>query len=197
MRRWLSFLMFVIVSHLQLRSTISLGARVKIPRFLRLGKQCRVRSGCFIDVPGPHKVVLGDRVHFNRGAYLGAFAPVQIGDRTDINRSASIDARGAVTIGCDVLIGPYAQLIAYQHGFSSPDRPINVQGLVAGPITIGDDVWIGAGAIILAGVTIGNGSVVGAGAVVTHSCPPYSILAGVPARIIGARDGLAAPTENV
>ena len=197
MKRWLSFLAFVVSAHWRLNSVISLGARVKIPRFLRLGKQCRIQSGCLIDVPGPHKVVLGDRVHFNRGAYLGAFAPVRIGDRTNINRCASIDARGAVTIGCDVLVGPYAQLIAYQHAFSSLERPINIQGLVAGPITIEDDVWIGAGAIILANVTIGSGSIVGAGAVVTRSCPPYSILAGVPARVIGRRDGLSAPPESV
>lgn len=197
MTRWLSFLMFAIVSHLRQESRISLGARIKVPRFLRLGKQCRLQSGCFIDVPGPHEMVLGDKVHINRGAYLGAFAPLRIGDRTDINRNASIDARGEVTIGCDVLVGPCAQIIAYQHAFASPERPINTQGLVAGRIAIGDDVWIGAGAIILAGVTIGEGSIIGAGAVVTRSCPSYSILAGVPARIIGTRDGRVAPTENV
>jgi acetyltransferase-like isoleucine patch superfamily enzyme len=196
-KRWLSFLIFVIASHLRLKSTISLGARIKGPRFIRLGRQCRIQSGCFIDAPGPHAVVLGERVHINRGAYLGAFAPVRIGDRTDINRNASIDARGAVTIGCDVLVGPYAQLIAYQHAFSSLDLPINVQGLVAGPISIGNDVWIGAGAIVLGDVTIGSGSIVGAGAVVTRSCPPYSILAGVPARIIGTRNGPYAPQESV
>lgn len=197
MRRWLSFVIFVITSHVRLESTISLGARIKFPRFLHLGKTCRIQSGCFIDVPGPHEMVLGDKVHINRGAYLGAFAPLRIGDRTDINRNASIDARGEVIIGCDVLVGPYAQIIAYQHTFVSPERPINVQGLVAGPITIGDDVWIGAGAIILAGVTIGNGSIVGAGAVVTRSCPPYSILGGVPARVIGTRGGRVALAENV
>lgn len=197
MARWLRFLIFAMVSHLRQESRISLGARIKVPRFLRLGKQCRLQSGCFIDAPGPHEVVLGDKVQINRGAYLGAFAPVRIGDRTDINRNVSIDARGPVTLGCDVLVGPYAQLIAYQHEFSSPERPINVQGLVTGPITIGDDVWIGAGAIVLADVTIGSGSIIGAGAVVTRSCPPYSILAGVPARIIGTRDGRSAPPESI
>jgi acetyltransferase-like isoleucine patch superfamily enzyme len=185
------------ISHLRQESRISLGARVKVPRFLRLGKQCRLQSGCFIDVSGPHEVVLVDKVQINRGTYVGAFAPVRIGDRTDINRNVSIDARGSVTLGCDVLVGPYAQIIAYQHEFSSPERPINVQGLVPGPIFIGDDVWIGAGAIVLAGVTIGSGSIIGAGAVVTRSCPPYSILAGVPARVIGARDGRSVPPGSV
>lgn len=196
MKRWLSFLVFVVSTHWRLQSTIALGARIKFPRFLRLGRTCRIQSGCVIDAPGPAELVMGDGVRINRGAYLGAFAPLRIGDRTDINRNASIDARSEVNIGRDVLIGPYAQLIAYQHVFSSPDRPINTQGLLPGPITIGDDVWIGAGAIILSGVSIGAGSVVGAGAVVTRSCAPYSILAGIPAKVIGTRNGQAAAMES-
>jgi galactoside O-acetyltransferase len=187
-RRWLSFLIFAIVSQVRLKASVSLGARIKRPRFLHLGKQCRIQSGCFIDTPGPHTVVLGEKVQINRGTYLGAFAPVRIGDRTAINRNVSIDARGAVSIGCDVLIGPSAQLIAYQHVFKSSDRPINTQGLQAGTITIEDDVWIGAGVIVLADVTIGKGSIVGAGAVVIRSCAPYSILGGVPAKEIGSRE---------
>jgi len=56
-----------------------------------------------------------------------------------------------------------------------------------GPIRIGHDVWIGAGAVLLSGVSIGNGAVIGANAVVTKNFPPYSILGGVPAKLIGFR----------
>lgn len=197
MTRWLSFLWFVLVSQWRLKSAIALGARVKFPRFVHLGRDCRIRAGCHLDAPGPDALVLGDRVQINRGAYLGAFAPLRIGDRSDINRNASIDARGAVSIGRDVLIGPYAQIIAYQHVFAAPEQPINTQGLRVGPISIGDDVWIGAGAIILADVSIGHGSIVGAGAVVTRSCAPFSILAGAPARVIGRRDNQPVAAEQV
>lgn len=61
------------------------------------------------------------------------------------------------------------------------------------PIIVEDDVWIGANAVLVSGVTIGKGSVVGAGAVVTRSFPPYSIIAGVPARTIGTR---GAPSDE-
>lgn len=132
--------------------------------------------------------MLGSDVNLNRGVYLGGFGKrLRIGDRTQVNRGAAIDCRGDVDIGSDVLIGPGAQLIAYQHNFSIKDSPINTQGFVLAPIVIEDDVWIGANAVILAGVSLGKGSVVGAGAVVTASFPPYSIVAGVPARLIGTR----------
>jgi len=71
---------------------------------------------------------------------------------------------------------------------SSPDfRRINQQGHTLKPIVIHDDVWIGGGAIILAGITIGQGAVVAAGAVVTKNVEPYTIVGGVPAKRIKER----------
>jgi acetyltransferase-like isoleucine patch superfamily enzyme len=190
MKLWFSLVWFALLARLRGNSTISLGAHIKHPRNVRLGRGCKIRAGCVIDAPDDLAcVILGDGVDLNRGVYLGAFGRLEIGDRTSINRNAAIDARGTVTIGKDVLIGPRAQVIAYRHVFSSREQPINTQGMVSGNVTIEDDVWIGAGAIVLEGIVIGHGSVVGAGAVVTASCAPYSILAGVPARVIGSRGG--------
>jgi len=65
---------------------------------------------------------------------------------------------------------------------------IKAQGMYSkGGVTIGNDVWIGTHAVILDGVTIGNGSVIAAGAVITKNVEPYSIMAGVPAKLIGHR----------
>lgn len=112
MTRWLGFLLFVIRTQWYLKSTVSLGARVKSPWFLRMEKFCRIQSGCIIDAPGPHELFLGDQLRMNRGVYVGTFAPLRIGDRTDINRSASIDAKGPTTIGRDVWLDANAVIAA-------------------------------------------------------------------------------------
>lgn len=191
MGRWLKLLLFALNARIRLQAKVSLAATIKFPSNIALGRQCIICTGCSIDAPGPAKLVIGDRVHINRGVYLGAFGEhFEIGEGTQFNRNALIDGRGSVRIGRNVLVGPNAQLISYQHRFSDRATPINKQGFDLAEIVIGDDVWIGAGAIVLAGVSIGHGSVVGAGAVVTSSCPPYSILGGVPARIIGERGAI-------
>lgn len=188
MTRWLLLLVFALKVRLSLHAKVSLASTIKFPRFVRLGRGCIIRTGAIIDAPGPHPLILGNGVTLNRGVYLGAFGErFEVGERTQFNRNALVDGRGSVRIGKDVLVGPGAQIISYQHRYESREIPINRQGLETAEVVIEDDVWIGAGAIVLAGVTIGRGSIVGAGAVVTRSCAPYSILGGVPARVIGTR----------
>ncbi len=173
MTRWLFLFLFAVAERIRRKSKISLAAYIKSPKFLRMGSRCAILSGCMIDAPGPSMLVLGNQVSLNRNVYLGAFGKsFEVGDRTQFNRNAYVDGRGSVRIGRDVLIGPYAKLISYQHRFSDIDRPMIDQGIDLAEIVVEDDVWIGAGAVVLAGVTIGHGSIVGAGAVVTRSCPP-------------------------
>jgi acetyltransferase-like isoleucine patch superfamily enzyme len=97
------------------------------------------------------------------------------------------DKRGWITIGNFVRIAPYVAMIATNHRFDRLDVPISAQGHNFGPITIEDDVWIGAHVVVTAGVTIGHGSVIGAGSVVTRDIPAYSIAVGAPARVIKSR----------
>ncbi len=92
-----------------------------------------------------------------------------------------------IKIGDNVLIGPNVVIRAADHNFDNIDIPINMQGHRSGRIIIEDNVWIGANVTIIRDVTIGTGSVIGAGAVVTKDVPPYSIAAGVPARVIKSR----------
>jgi maltose O-acetyltransferase len=93
-----------------------------------------------------------------------------------------------VTIGEDVMMGPDVAIYALNHAFDDLTRPMLVQGHdSADPVKVGDDVWIGARAIILPGVEIGKGCIVGAGAVVTRSVPDYSVVAGNPAVVIRSR----------
>lgn len=197
MKRWILLLMLAIRARLAGKSKISLGARIKFPKHLVLGRKVIVRTGSVIDAPGHCPLVLGDQVNINQGVYLGAFGKhFTVGDRTQFNRNAVVDGRGSIRIGCDVLVGPGAQLISYQHRFADRAQPINRQGLELKEIVIEDDVWIGAGAIVLAGVHLGRGCIVGAGAVVTKSFPAYSILGGVPARVIGERGEPEGPASS-
>jgi maltose O-acetyltransferase len=130
----------------------------------------------------------GKRVKISPTANFKFPENIQIGDDSFVNHLCCIWAspKGRISIGKDVLLGPYTSIISSNHGISS-DQLIRLQEGVDAPITIGNDVWIGAHVVVTAGTTIGDGCVVGAGAVVTKDLPPMSICVGVPARVIGYR----------
>lgn len=105
-------------------------------------------------------ITLGDSVYFNAGCTILDSAPVRIGART--------------------MFGPGVQIYCAEH---AKDPKMRFDGLeVAKPVTIGEDVWIGGGAIILAGATIGDRAIVGAGSVVTRDVPADAVVVGNPAR---------------
>ncbi|MFI9639459.1 sugar O-acetyltransferase [Micromonospora sp. NPDC051925] len=105
-----------------------------------------------------------------------------IGPRSFVNFNAVFLDVARITIGADVQIGPNVQLLTATHPVE-PD-PRRAKWEAAQPITIGDNVWLGGGVIVLAGVSIGENTVVGAGAVVTRDLPPNVIAVGNPARVI-------------
>lgn len=117
---------------------------------------------------------------------------MSIGDYTSIPKgSVFYCTEASLTIGKKVIFGPHPTIITGNHRIdvlgkyimdSKEKLPEN-----DAPVVIEDDVWIGANVTILKGVTIGRGSVVAAGAVVTKSCPPYSIIGGVPAKVLKMR----------
>jgi len=89
--------------------------------------------------------------------------------------------------GDNVICGPRVSFHAENHVYTDPNTPIRLQGVTRRGIVVEADCWIGAGSMILDGVRIGRGTVVAAGAVVTRDVPPYSVVAGVPARVIKSR----------
>ncbi|MEW6270142.1 MAG: acyltransferase [Thermodesulfobacteriota bacterium] len=122
-----------------------------------------------------------------RNVYFMHSYAIRMGRNVHIHWGAFFDGRGGLTIGDDVLIGPHVVIVTSQHHWTDPSLPIVQQGHLPAPVVIGDDVWIGANAVITPGVTVATGTVVGAGSVVTRSTEPYTIVAGVPARPIGER----------
>lgn len=112
---------------------------------------------------------------------------IKIGYNVFINRNVFITAPEPIIIGDNALVGPFVVLNSGRHNYADSTQLIRDQGHTCEPISIGDDVWLGAHVVVMRGVTIGKGAVVGAGAVVTRSVEPYTVVAGVPARQIGRR----------
>ena len=121
------------------------------------------------------------------GQDLGPDPVLRIGDRCVIGRGSHIVAHADITIGDDVWTGPYIYITDQNHGYQDPDVPIGRQWPVNSPVSIGTGSWLGAGAIVLPGARIGRNVVVAAGSVVRGEIPDYSVVAGVPARVVRSR----------
>jgi maltose O-acetyltransferase len=127
----------------------------------------------------------GRNVNVERGALFGY--NIEIGDNSGIGINAQLSTGGGIRIGNNVLMAPDVIILTENHKIDDVTIPIIKTGSKSAPVVIEDDVWIGTRVIILPGVTIGRSSIIGAGAVVSKSIPPYSIAAGVPARVIKKR----------
>ena len=157
--------------------------RMLAPLYQHRGKHSVVHRSARMDTPPYRKFSLGDYSVIESFACINnAVGDVVIGDHTRIGLHNTII--GPVTIGCHVNLAQGITVTALNHNFEASDKRIDEQGVSTTPVTIEDDIWIGANAVILPGVTIGNHSVVAAGAVVTKNVPPHSLVAGVPAKII-------------
>ena len=134
------------------------------------------------------------------GSLIGRFTVVQakrgtlhIGQRAQIGTHCQIQSSNGIQIGDHFITGPQCYLGGSRHGIAlgSPDQPappiLDQPTYSRGPLTIGHDVWLGAGVRIMEGVTVGRGAVVGSGAVVTRDVPDFAVVAGVPAKIVGYR----------
>lgn len=154
------------------------GKHLPVSRRFRPGQKIRVfwarKIGC----------ELGENCNIEAGAEFSG--QVSLGSRSSIGVNAKLD--GPVSIGRDVMMGPECCILTRNHRFDNADVPMIDQGYESvRPVAIGDDVWIGQRAIILPGVTIGGGSIIAAGAVVTSDVEPYSIVGGVPAKLLKKR----------
>ncbi len=130
----------------------------------------------------------GQNINIEKGVFFGNGSEVEIGDNSSIGRDFEVLGPPMFKIGDNVMIGPDVLFITINHRSDRFDVPMKLQGhYEPEPITVCDDVWIGARAIILPGVVIGKGTIVGAGAVVTKDVSEYSVAAGNPARIVKTR----------
>ena len=157
--------------------------RMLAPLYQHRGRHAVIHRSVRMDTPPYRKFSLGDySVVESYSCINNAVGDVIIGDYTRVGLHNTII--GPVTIGSHVNLAQGITVTALNHNFSETDKRIDEQGVSTTPVTIDDDVWIGANAVILPGVSIGTHSVVAAGAVVTKDVPPHSLVAGVPAKVI-------------
>lgn len=126
----------------------------------------------------------GKNVNIEQNAVFGP--NIIIGDNSGIGINCEL--YGPITIGDNVMMGPEVVIYTSGHKFDRLDITMIEQGSTdTEPVVIGSDVWIGRRVMIMPGVKIGDGCVIGAGAVVTKDVPPYSVVGGVPAKVIKTR----------
>lgn len=162
-------------------SSVGRGALIRHPRKIIGGRHITLGSG-FDAFPGL-RIEAFDR-HLDK-----QFSPrITIGDRVSINYDCHIGCVNEITIGNDVLLASRVYISDHSHGspdYHDIDVPPSARKVFSkGPVIIEDGAWIGEGACILPGVRVGRHAIVGANAVVSRDVPPYTIVGGVPARVI-------------
>lgn len=172
------------------------GVRIFCPRCLTIGDDVTIEGPAYLHCLSERGVHIGSHSSFDPNLWLrcrGSLAGpghgyLEIGEHVFIGANGVLGAGGGIRIGSHARIGQCVNIHSENHNFADRNRLIREQGVTYGEVVIEDDVWIGSKATILAGVTVGQGAVIGAGAVVVKSVPPYAIVVGVPARVIGYRD---------
>ncbi len=180
------------------------GVRVYHARHISAGRGLNLEEGCEIVGLSKRGIVFGNRCTVGRQAIIRPTnvlidepgEGLKVGDRSNIGAMSYIGCSGFIEIGKNVMMGPRVSLLAENHNFERTDIPMAEQGVVRSFIKIEDNCWIGSGSTILAGVTVGHDSIIAAGTVVTKDVPPWSIAAGVPARVIRDRRSAQDPAHG-
>ena len=128
---------------------------------------------------------MGKNVNIEHGAFFASGKDISIGDNSGLGINCRV--AGPLAIGNDVMMAPNVSIFTQNHETENIYRPMRLQTAPKKKVTIGNDVWIGANAIILPGVNIGNGAIIAAGSVVTKDVPDLSVVGGNPAKIIKTR----------
>ena len=157
--------------------------RLMAPLYQHRGRSSKIYRSVRMDTPPYRRFWLGHRSVVESYCCINnAVGDIVIGDHTRIGIHCTII--GPVCIGNHVNLAQGITVTALNHNFADTNKRIDEQGISTQPVVIGDDVWIGANAVILPGVTVGSHSVVAAGAVVTKDVPENCVVGGVPAKII-------------
>ncbi len=174
---------------------IGKGVKVRAKKRLSIGSKSKLHDRVYIDALSTENVSIGDNVVIGRDCRIECTGSIKtigkgiiIGNRTSFGPDCFFGAAGGIVIGEDVLAGQSIRFHAENHRYDDIETLIKNQGVSHKGIRVGNDCWIGAGAVFLDGAEIGNGCVVAANAVVTRVFPDNCVIAGMPAKVIAKRE---------
>jgi acetyltransferase-like isoleucine patch superfamily enzyme len=178
------------------KGLIFIGTRCKISHRnkISLGRTIIIGDNVIINALSKNGIITGDNVSIASNTIIECTGVIRdlgegliIGNNVGIAPNCFIQVRGKVQIGNNVIFGPNVMIFSENHNFSDLNIPINLQGETRKGVKINDGVWIGARAVILDGVSVGENSIIAAGSVVVKDVPPFSIVGGVPAKVLKSR----------
>ena len=170
------------------------------PHKIRIGDDVVIDDNCLLDAKGDTNrgISIGTGVFVGRNTILSCKnGDISLEDGANIGFNCEIFSASDVTIGRETLLAAYCYVIGGDHDVSDPSRSILEQSRTSTGVRGGAGAWLGAGAKVLDGVTVGDRAIVGAAAVVRESVPAGAIAVGIPARIVGQRDGAASGNVGV
>ena len=157
----------------QMGLTMVQGAQIMSIDRLTVGTNVVLDSGCYL--------------HCGNMSWCKGMGSIVIGDNSYVGPRSVLFGMGGIRIGSDVMISPVVTITSVQHPTDNVTVPMYRQPRLYGEVVIEDDVYIGSNAVVVPGKRIGRGSVVAAGAVVVDDVEPFSVVAGVPARVVKKR----------
>jgi acetyltransferase-like isoleucine patch superfamily enzyme len=165
------------------------------PGKVRIGDNVVIDDNCLLDAKGDTNagIRIGSGVFVGRNTILSCKnGDIELGDRANIGFNCEVFSASRVVLGADTLLAAYCYVVGGDHDFSDLTKPVLAQGRTSAGVDIGEGVWMGSGAKVLDGVVVGQHAIIGAQAVVRESVPAYAVAVGIPARIIGTRQGAPA-----
>jgi len=170
------------------------GCKIQHKHRISLGRTIYIGDRVEINALSKSGITIGNNVSILKNTIIECTGVIRnlgegltIGDNVGIAQNCFIQVRGKVIIGNSVIFAPNVSVFSENHNFSNPDLPVSEQGETRKGVIIEDGVWIGTRSVILDGVRVGKNSIVAAGSIVNKDVPPYTIVAGVPAKTIKYR----------
>ena len=175
------------------------GVVLRHPHKIRIADRVVIDDLVVLDAKGSGNagITLGEEVFLGRGTILSCKnGDIVLHERVNIGFHSEIFSGSRVEVGKDGLLAAYTYLVGGGHEYEREDRAVLDQPRSSSGITLGENVWLGAGAKVMDGVRIGRDAVVGAGAVVTHHLPDGSVAVGVPAKVVRTRGAVQSDTAS-